>query len=70
MRKALEVAKAERIPLVFLIGDPVYYVKYGFIQADKTRFPLPAPENPVRFQVLELLEGALEKASGALRPAP
>jgi predicted N-acetyltransferase YhbS len=70
MRKTLAVAKSEGIPLVFLIGDPTYYVKYGFVKADLSRFPLPTPENPLRFQVLEMVEGALEKANGALRAIP
>lgn len=70
MRTALKQAKNEAIPLVFLIGDPEYYSKYGFIKADLSRFPLSTPENPLRFQVLELKEGALEKASGALRAIP
>jgi predicted N-acetyltransferase YhbS len=70
MRKALEVARLEAIPLVFLVGDPVYYIKYGFVKADLARFPLPAPENPERYQVLELTQGALEIAKGALRAVP
>lgn len=68
MKVSLEVCRAQKT-LVFLIGDEVYYKKWGFLQADLDKITLPTPENPERFQVLDLTGRGLD-ISGALRPFP
>lgn len=52
----------ERICLV--VGEPAYYRPFGFTSASSAGFILPGPVEPERFQVLELVPGALEGVSG------
>jgi predicted N-acetyltransferase YhbS len=66
MRASLAVAK-EKHPVILLIGDPKYYVKYGFVEVEKDKITLPTPENPSRFQILSFLD---KEVTGALRPYP
>ena len=54
---------------VLLVGDESYYRRFGF-HADLTRnMELPGPVDRRRFLAHELYQGALEGASGLVRPA-
>jgi predicted N-acetyltransferase YhbS len=64
----LKQAKARDEKLVFLIGDAHFYKRFGFAPASLKQFPLLAPENPLRYQVLELKQGALAQIKGLVRP--
>lgn len=53
---------------ILLVGDAPYYGRFGF-SADKTgMLSMPGPYEKHRFLGLELVPGALDGASGVLRP--
>jgi predicted N-acetyltransferase YhbS len=54
----------ERICVV--VGAPDYYRPYGFVNASGAGLILPGPVEPERFQVLELVPGALDGVSGLI----
>ncbi len=62
------LAKARQIGhgICVVVGDPGYYRPFGFFSAAGAGLILPGPVEPVRFQVAELLEGALEDISGLI----
>ena len=64
---ALESCRLGRRSRVVVVGDPVYYERFGFVPA--TRFglkcPFPAPETA--FMAIELQPGAFANASGPVR---
>jgi predicted N-acetyltransferase YhbS len=65
------ISEAERLghAAILLVGDAPYYSRFGF-SADKTgALAMPGPYERHRFLALELAEGALDGASGVLRPA-
>lgn len=65
------VAEAARLghAAILLVGDAPYYARFGF-SAEKTgRLAMPGPYERHRFVALELVEGALDGASGVLQPA-
>lgn len=43
IRAGLETLSETGFDLVFVFGDPAYYGRYGFQQADFTRYPTPHP---------------------------
>jgi len=54
---------------ILLVGDAPYYARFGF-SADRTgALAMPGPFERHRFLALELAAGALDGASGVLRPA-
>lgn len=53
----LEGARALGEPLVLLEGDPAYYVRFGFVRADRLGLLPPANAPPWAFQVAVLDEG-------------
>lgn len=65
VRRVIEQAKAEQWRSIFVLGDPVYYGRFGFESAlaDKVDCVFQCRE----LQALELTEGALAEASGELR---
>jgi predicted N-acetyltransferase YhbS len=69
VRHGLVEAKrlGERICVV--VGAPSFYQPFGFTKADSAGLALPGPVEPERFQVLELLPGALETVSGPIQRA-
>jgi predicted N-acetyltransferase YhbS len=67
MLRSLEAARAAGHWLVLLVGDEPYYAKAGFRRIPKGRATMPGPVDPARLLVCELVEGAFEGVSGAIR---
>nr|WP_312869944.1 N-acetyltransferase [Jiella pacifica] len=64
------IAEAARLGhgAIILVGDPEYYVRFGF-SADKTgALSMPGPFEPRRLLALELTEGALDGTFGVIAP--
>ncbi len=66
----LKAAKQQGHQLCLVVGDPAYYAPYGFIPACPNGLILPGPVAPERFQVLELVAGAIEGVRGLVERAP
>ncbi len=66
--RALKEAKAAGHRLVVLVGDEPYYGRVGFKAIPKGRATMPGPVDHKRLLVAELVEGAFEGVSGAIRP--
>ena len=66
--RALADAKAKGHRLVLLVGDEPYYSRVGFKAVPKGRATMPGPVDYNRLLVAELVEGAFDNASGAVRP--
>jgi predicted N-acetyltransferase YhbS len=66
--RALADARAKGHRLVFLVGDEPYYSRVGFKAVPKGRVTMPGPVDYSRLLVAELVEGAFENGSGAIRP--
>lgn len=63
------IAKAAQLQhrAILLVGDPEYYVRFGFT-ADRTgQLSMSGPYEKHRFLALELQDGALNNASGVLQ---
>lgn len=67
VRIALDAARAAGHGLVVLVGDEAYYRRFGFARVPPGRLTLPGPVDPSRVLVLELLPGAFERVSGAVK---
>ena len=69
MRHAIGEARRLGHGAILLVGDAPYYARFGF-SADRTgALAMPGPFERHRFLALELVEGALDNASGVLKPA-
>jgi predicted N-acetyltransferase YhbS len=68
LERALGDAKAKGHRLVVLVGDEPYYGRVGFKMVPKGRAVMPGPVDLRRLLVNELVEGAFEGVSGAIRP--
>jgi len=68
LTRALQEAKASGHRLVLLVGDEPYYGRVGFKPVPKGRATMPGPVDYRRLLVAELVEGAFEGVSGAIRP--
>jgi predicted N-acetyltransferase YhbS len=68
LERALADAKAKGHRLVFLVGDEPYYSRVGFKAVQKGKATMPGPVDYSRLLVAELVEGAFENVSGAIRP--
>jgi predicted N-acetyltransferase YhbS len=66
--RALDEAKTKGHRLVLLVGDEVYYGRVGFKAVPKGRATMPGPVDYNRLLVAELVDGAFDGVSGALRP--
>lgn len=67
IREGLKQLKAKGVELVFVLGHPSYYPKYGFSEAGIKGFDAPypiPPENSGAWMVQELHSGIIEFASG------
>lgn len=62
----LTVARRLGVRLCVVVGAPDYYRPYGFVNAGAAGLILPGPVEPERFQVLELVPGALDGVSGLI----
>jgi predicted N-acetyltransferase YhbS len=67
VRHALTQAKKLGHRLCLVVGEPAYYQPFGFRNAPAAGLVLPGPVDPQRFQVLELVPGALEGVGGLIR---
>jgi putative acetyltransferase len=71
-REALRLARAAGVELVFVLGHPGYYPRFGFRPAGSLGFsaPYPIPEEVAgAWMVLALHEAALDVAPARVRPA-
>jgi len=68
LERALGDARARGHRLVVLVGDEPYYGNVGFKKIPKGRAIMPGPVDPDRLLVAELVDGAFDNVSGAIRP--
>ncbi|MDE1933256.1 GNAT family N-acetyltransferase [Bradyrhizobium sp.] len=68
LERALRDAKAKGHRLVLLVGDEAYYSRVGFRPVPRGRATMPGPVDYSRLLVAELVDGAFEGVSGAIRP--
>jgi putative acetyltransferase len=63
----LERCRLGRHARVLVLGDPVYYARFGFVPAARfgLNYPFPAPAHA--FMAIELEPGAFARASGTVR---
>lgn len=63
----LERCRTERHARVLVVGDPVYYGRFGFVPASRfgLKCPFPAPEEA--FMAIELEPAAFAQISGVVR---
>ena len=66
--RAVTDARAKGHRLVLLVGDDAYYGRVGFKPVPKGRAAMPGPVDYGRLLVLELVAGAFDDVSGAVRP--
>ena len=64
----MQDAKAKGHRLVILVGDEAYYSRVGFKAVPKGRMTMPGPVDYSRLLVAELVDGAFDGVSGAIRP--
>ena len=68
IRRALKAARDQSHSLVLLVGDELYYGRFGFKRIPHRQLELPGPVDPDRFLAVELAEGALSFAKGQVTP--
>jgi predicted N-acetyltransferase YhbS len=68
LERALAGAKARGHRLVLLVGDEAYYGRVGFKTVPRGRVTMPGPVDYNRLLVAELVDGAFDGVSGAIRP--
>jgi predicted N-acetyltransferase YhbS len=68
LERALADARRTGHRLVVLVGDEPYYARVGFKRIPKRRVMMPGPVDPGRLLIAELVDGAFEGVSGAVRP--
>lgn len=66
VRHGLDTARRRNVAVCVVVGEPEYYQPYGFEPATPHGLILPGPVEPRRFQVLEMIPGALEGVRGAI----
>jgi predicted N-acetyltransferase YhbS len=62
--EALELAKADGVRLVMLVGDEPYYARFGFHPVPPGQILLPGPVDPRRLLAAELAPDALASFRG------
>ena len=67
VRRALREARKLGHGAVVLVGDALYYSRFGFAAATAAALTMPGPFERHRLLALELIPGALTGASGLLR---
>ena len=68
LERALQDTKKAGHHLIILVGDAPYYSRVGFKAVPKGRATMPGPVDYSRLLVAELVEGAFDGVSGAIRP--
>lgn len=66
VRHGLDTGRRHGERLCVVVGAPDYYRPYGFVNAAGAGLILPGPVEPERFQVLELVSGALDGVAGLI----
>lgn len=66
MREAIARAQSLGHKAIILVGDALYYERFGFRAALTTQLEMPGPVERARFLALELAPGALEGAHGMI----
>lgn len=64
--EALDAARDAGIRLVVLVGDELYYARFGFKRIPRGQITLPGPVNPDRLLAAELAPDALADYGGAV----
>ena len=64
--EALELARADGIGLVVLVGDEPYYARFGFHPVPPGQIVLTGPVDPIRLLAAELTPGALPSFRGLI----
>jgi predicted N-acetyltransferase YhbS len=67
VEEGLARARARAFSLVLLVGDMLYYARFGFQPVVPGQIILPGPVDPARLLALELLPGTLASATGPVR---
>ncbi|EJF89333.1 GNAT family N-acetyltransferase [Bartonella tamiae] len=67
MHHAILTAKANHHGVIFLVGDPAYYQRFGFCSSLTDKFSMPGPFEKERFQAFELIQGYLKNCHGILK---
>ena len=63
----LERCRMERHAGVLVLGDPVYYGRFGFVAGSRFGLKCPFPAPNEGFMAIELEPGALAQVSGVVR---
>lgn len=66
VRHSLAAAEQAGHTICVVVGDPNYYRPFGFVSAAGQGLSLPGPVEPERFQVKELVPGALAGVHGVI----
>jgi len=66
LRHGLIQAKCQDAKICVVVGAPGYYAPFGFENAGRHGLILPGPVAPERFQVLEIVPGALAGVTGPI----
>ena len=69
MRHAIAEARRLGHGAILLVGDAPYYARFGFSAEKTDRLAMPGPYEKHRFLALELVDGALDGATGVLKAA-
>jgi predicted N-acetyltransferase YhbS len=64
MNASIQKAKALGFRAVIIFGNPTYYHRFGFVNAQKYGITTPTGDNFDAFMALELYDGALQGISG------
>ncbi|RXH23880.1 GCN5 family acetyltransferase [Bradyrhizobium nanningense] len=68
MHQALAAARARGHEAVILLGDALYYARFGFSAEKTTELALPGPFERDRLLAIEFADGALDGAEGMIVP--
>ena len=66
--RAIQEARSRGHRLILLVGDEPFYGRVGFKRIPKGSVTMPGPVDPERLLVCELVDGAADGLSGAVRP--
>lgn len=68
IERSVKEARAQGHRLIVLVGDEPYYARAGFRRIPRGTATMPGPVDPARLLVCELVEGAFDGVTGAIRP--
>lgn len=70
VHRGLEDCLAQGHKIVIVLGDPLYYLRFGFERASDHGIECPYDVPPETFMVVELVDGALAGCRGVVRYRP